>query len=246
MNYVNGNFINEQDITNETTYLYRAVASANIDEVKRLLNIQYEIHPTTHEMASIVNPNIPNKEGYAPIDEAIRQGNIEIVKILLDFKEIFIHRNDNTHTVLGIAVSSNTDNTEEIVKLILQNTQLRINAREKKMGNTALHNTVGAVKKDVIQLLLAHPGIRVNVQNKAGNTPLLEAAIQNDVAIFQALLKDQRIDTTIANNNGKTLDMLLTTNGVSEEIKNAHASILAEKSTSNVAAVSNVNPPQNQ
>ena len=114
------------------------------------------------------------------------------------------------------------------------------------MGNTALHNTVGAVKKDVIQLLLAHPGIRVNVQNKAGNTPLLESAIQNDVAIFQALLKDQRIDTTIANNNGKTLDMLLTTNGVSEEIKNAHASILAEKSTSNVAAVSNVNPPQNQ
>lgn len=57
---------------------------------------------------------------------------------------------------------------------------------------------------DILQLLLAHPDIDVNISDSDGITPLLDAVCKNHIDIVQLLLQNPRTDINAQNNLGKT------------------------------------------
>ena len=61
---------------------------------------------------------------------------------------------------------------------------------------------------EIVQVLLQHEGINVNVQNEKGDTALMLAAKEGNLAIVKELLRHKEIDVNVQNNIGQTVLML--------------------------------------
>ena len=113
------------------------------------------------------------------------KGDIEILKLLLECKEIDVNFANKTHkwcnnmddgwvktTALNKAVESGND---EILKLLLQCEKIDVNfknIKDKKKERTALHTAVEKENLEIIQLLLNHKNIDVEMYDEYGKTPL--------------------------------------------------------------------------
>lgn len=118
--------------------------------------------------------------GY-PIHYALKYGDSNITKFLLDKDKQLVNRKCHKHTALPMHWCRNAEHVTLLQKYgsVLET--------KSKSGDTPLHVMVEKNRLDAaIELILSH--VDVNVQGKTGNTPL-HLAIKNDnVALVQMLL----------------------------------------------------------
>lgn len=89
-----------------------------------------------------------------------------------------------------------------IVKALLENENHKIDVNIKDIiGWVPLCYAILSQNKDIINLLVKHPGINLNVKDKVSNTPL-HYAIGNPE--FVKILSEARADLNLQNNDGQT------------------------------------------
>jgi ankyrin repeat protein len=125
-------------------------------------------------------------------------------------------------------------NDREAVAALLENPQVNPNMALAPNGTTVLMVAVMYGASDVVDALLKHPNIDVNVSNESGQTALLWAVRQSEEAIFNMLIEDGRV--LVSGNEGDTstplieavergetgfIDVLLAKEGMNPNIKNS-------------------------
>jgi len=85
-------------------------------------------------------------------------------------------------------------------------------------GETALHLAC-ALDGPIVAILLAHPGINVNLKDGLGGTAFLVACYKGDLACVREMLKDSRVNLNEPEDDGCTALWYATRAGSSDMIK---------------------------
>jgi hypothetical protein len=139
--------------------LSQAIADEDIDAVRDLIAKGADVNAKEEGYSSIT-----------PLFIAVESGNVEIVRLLLEFGAKASARDSEKQTPL---MRLDDDATPELVELLV-NHGVKIN-RADKQGNTALILVAGQVKPEVVKALI-DAGADVNLKNKEGQTALMNAA----------------------------------------------------------------------
>ncbi|KAK8542972.1 hypothetical protein V6N12_015547 [Hibiscus sabdariffa] len=156
-----------------------------------------------------------DKRGWTPLHYAAHFGAVDIFDLFSKYMSnengSAAHiRDGNGRSVLHIAASEGEVN---ILKRLSDKVP-EIWDLQDDQGQTALHLAVASKRLDSVRFILrnylSHNGL-INQQDTEGNTALHLAVIQgNRDNIFEFLIKDNRVDTTVANSAGHTvMDILL-------------------------------------
>jgi ankyrin repeat protein len=151
--------------------LLQAVSEENTDEIKSLI-----------ANGASVNAKDKNYDGITAIFVAVESGNIETVRILLDYGAKVNVRDAEKRTPL---MRLDSDAMPKLVKLLL-NYGAKINAVDAE-GNNVLHHVAFNVNSEVLQTLIVE-GADINAQNEDGQTPLMIAAEYENLNCVKALL----------------------------------------------------------
>lgn len=90
------------------------------------------------------------------------------------------------------------------ISFLLSKGKTDINAGDKLTGHTALIWAADKGHADIVRLLLAQPGIDVNVAGKTGVTALMLAAKKGDLDIVRQLLAHKNINVNHTSMHGAT------------------------------------------
>ncbi|KAL8793304.1 MAG: hypothetical protein Q9195_004081 [Heterodermia aff. obscurata] len=124
---------------------------------------------------------------------------IGVFKALVDLGAPYTMESDQLQSPLHAAVK---EGNIDIVAFLLDSKnhsfQLDVNYRDER-GKTALHVAAGHCRRRAVDLLLQHPDIDANAQDRFDNTPLLtavqvEPGTQDKYAVLKKLLEDKRVD----------------------------------------------------
>ena len=161
-----------------------------------------------------------NSYGETPLCLAVKRGDPEIVRLLLDASANPGHRaGDMTalhYAMIGPAKGRPLGKMVEIVNLLLLNDMSLVNARNRD-GTTPLHiagllysdreirRKIQGDLKDMPRLFgaLIHAGADLNTRDKEGNTALHQAALGDDEEAALLLIQSGA-DVNVANNEGAT------------------------------------------
>mmetsp|Transcript_32232 Transcript_32232/g.51336 ORF Transcript_32232/g.51336 Transcript_32232/m.51336 type:complete len:214 (-) Transcript_32232:2755-3396(-) len=126
------------------------------------------------------------------LHQAARDGQISLVKALLETEQVDVNAHDNAHqTALHYVCGVNWHNKAlEITKYLLKH-GANVNIKD-VLGSTPLHNAVRSNKLDVVEYFLSNAGyypINLNVSTVDMNTPLHIAVQLNNKPITEMLLK---------------------------------------------------------
>ena len=179
----------------------------------RNLNERFEDGQTPLHIAAICNHvaiekyllvneadhTVQDSSGSSALHEAVRYGNIDVIKALLDSGA-----NVNAKDNLGktpVMIISPREKAQEIYKLLIS---YRADLTEKDMfGDTVLHNAI-MVNSDVETVaILTNNGADINTRNKEGVTPL-HIAIQKDNPAVARLLTENGADIHTVDAKGKS------------------------------------------
>uniref|UniRef100_A0A1I7ZFJ0 ANK_REP_REGION domain-containing protein n=1 Tax=Steinernema glaseri TaxID=37863 RepID=A0A1I7ZFJ0_9BILA len=106
--------------------------------------------------------------GFSPLMIAAAAGRTEVVRYLMTNPIVCINSlNGNGQCSLHYAASKGH---ESIVKMLLE-AQAEVNVRD-RFGATPLHRAAALNRRSIIRLLTATKGIRLDVKDSEGNTPL--------------------------------------------------------------------------
>jgi len=97
-------------------------------------------------------------------------------------------------------------NAEELAELMRQDPGFNVNMELDDYGHTLLHCACGGGDRSfhVIPLLLAHPGIDVNLKDIYGWTPFFFACSTGYTSCAREMLKDSRVEANEPTNDGET------------------------------------------
>ena len=162
-----------------------------------------------------------NSYGETPLFVAVRRGDPEIVRLLLDASADLRHRTDKNMTVLHYALISLAkgrplENMLEIVNLLLLSDMSLVNVQDQN-GNTPLHyfalfysdreirRQIQGDLKDIPRLFgaLLHAGADLSIRDKSGNTVLHDSVLGGDEEAALLLLQ-AGADASVVNNEGVT------------------------------------------
>lgn len=166
--------VNSQDPTYRQTALMYACRRGNLSSVTTLLNLGASV-------------NLVSARGSTAMFEAVFEDHADVVHILLTRKELLVnafHIGKWKRTALMLASQEGYD---EIVKLLLERCDLKINQRD-SYKETAL--TLATISKhpSVIQSLLRHSDIDIDAVNQTGNSALIIAVRKGRDDIVDLLL----------------------------------------------------------
>jgi len=95
--------------------------------------------------------------------------------------------------------------SKELAELMRQDPGFKVNIDQEASGWTLLHYACRESSRSaVIPLLLAHPGIDVNVKNRYGCTPFLYACANGRTSCVHEMLKDSRVKVNEPSSDGRT------------------------------------------
>ena len=94
---------------------------------------------------------------------------------------------------------------KKVAEMIRQDPVFDVNMKLDGLGQTLLHSACfDGERSAVIPLLLAHPGIDVNVKSRYGVTPFYYACELGSPSCVREMLKDSRVKVNEPNNDGET------------------------------------------
>ena len=122
----------------------------------------------------------------------------------------------------------------DIVKLLVEDYKFATNAQDAR-GNTPLHLACLSENVDIVSYLinLCNP----NIRNSEGQTPLHIAGLLGPASLLNHLLFNDRVDRSIADNNGKTAVTIIASNPklswcLNRKLSTASLTILPERKNS--------------
>lgn len=163
--------------------LHQAVSYGSIDAVKRLIK---------RKRAKL---HIQDHNGDTPLHLAVQSRSLEMVDLLLSHPGADVNCKDKAgNTLLWLSTHSSCN---QITERLLAEKDVDINFigghRNCLRSSTSLHHAVTGVDTVALQLLLATPGIDVNIC-VAGQSPLYTAAGHGRVNVVAMLLKVEGVE----------------------------------------------------
>ena len=101
---------------------------------------------------------------------------------------------------------------EDVAAFLQANPKLDVNLKDEVSQRAALHDAVNHGHLEIVQVLLGHPGINVNVQTGFGQTPFLISCASGHIAVVRLLLRDPRVDVNLVDHDKRTSLWLATFN----------------------------------
>ena len=157
----------------------------------------------------IVNHNVPNRHVYpsAPLLCGAYEGNMEIVKMLLEFPGIDLNViwEDHGYTPLLTALFCGHN---EVAKLLLANKNTDIAVTDKENKSALMIACIHEKSVESFKLLLSHencPNDFINHKDKNNYSALSHAANYANEEMVKELLLEPGIDVNVVNNYGNSL-----------------------------------------
>ena len=167
--------------------------------------------PIVNQLVAVlsIDANRKNNAGDTPLHIAANRKNSTFVRALLTIATLDVNLKDNdSKTALHIAVDNNDEAT---VTQLLSNRNIDVNMVVTGItGQTALNIAIAqhiATNKNygkVIDLLLAHLDIDVNVKNRHQESPLLVVVKEEETALVTKLLAHTDTEVNTSNSRHKT------------------------------------------
>lgn len=126
--------------------------------------------------------------------DAVRDGNLEKVKVLLKTK---VNLNATDSREMTPLLLSSADNNLDMVKVLVEG-GADVNRKHKETGKTPLIYAAANGHVDILRYLLSRPGIIVNAKDKEGKTALIHAVFYARKDAISILLDNK------ANPNART------------------------------------------
>lgn len=158
-----------------------------------------------------VNPNFVDEEGYSPLHRAVLNNNLDVVNVLLSYKDIdteiklpYEASVDNWYLggATPLLVASYTGNADIVNALIEAGSDIR--AKDDIDGATTIHIASANGNNEVINILLNKDNTLINEADSMKDTPLHWASIKNQTDTISLLLANGA-DTKLANSDGNTV-----------------------------------------
>ncbi|RKP01046.1 hypothetical protein CXG81DRAFT_29841 [Caulochytrium protostelioides] len=147
------------------------------------------------------------RSGKTAISFAVTYGNLEAVRILLDFDEALVNQRDQGGSTILMWAAENAHANKQghtIVELLLSrgaNVQAVDNAGQTALDRIAVLNG----HAPTAQLLIKHGGLlRLTPDRKQPMTTLMTAALNGHVQLVRCLLADYDVPYAVANERGAT------------------------------------------
>lgn len=131
--------------------------------------------------------------GWTPLALAVSEGDEAVVERLLSINSVDPdHRTPDGRSPLWIAV--NWSRIIEIAKLLLNTGRVDVNLVTHAKPPTPLIAAIEASRPDIVELLVEHPDIDVNLTPDGNPTPIGFAAERGNLEIVKILLRHPDID----------------------------------------------------
>jgi ankyrin repeat protein len=159
-----------------------------------------------------------DESGSTALIEASHQGHTEIVRMLLENKNIEINQRDKEYRRTALILASYEGHVE-IVKILLEKENIDINQKDKS-GKTALMHASREGYEEIVKILLKNKNIEINHEdNWTGTTALIWASKWGHVEIVKMLLKNKNIEINQKDESGMTALMWASEYGHIEIVK---------------------------
>jgi hyperpolarization activated cyclic nucleotide-gated potassium channel 4 len=162
--------VDESDYDDRTA-LHLAASNGHSDMVRLLV----ERYGASH--------TVKDRYGGTPLDDAIREGHLDIVKFLRGFSDA-----DITAQNVRAFIEAAADNNVKVFEILLA-AGMNPNCCDHN-HRTALHVSVCNRSKDVLLFLLGLPNIELAPVDKKGHTPLWDAIVDSNQE-FALLLRQK-------------------------------------------------------
>ena len=170
-----------------------------LEQLKKLINQGADVNaPIGFNRMSKVGDGPSSRTPTAwPLDGAVQQGQMEMVKLLLASGAKF------RGGELAMAAFAAREHDALAMVTALIEAGADVNSPQRDYGHTALFWASFNGHKNIAKLLLAQPGIQLNAINIDGDTALMAAAEKGHLEIVEMLLK-AGAKVSITNKRGET------------------------------------------
>jgi hypothetical protein len=165
-------------------YDLKPAKDSRLEQLKALINEGVDVNDAIgFESLLRVGETRADRKGTAwPLDVAVRQAQVDMVELLLANGAKF-----HGQEMAQAAFASNPKQTLAMITALLK-AGAEVNSRD-EYGSTALSWASYRGNKDLVKLLLAQPGIKLDETNLDGETALMVAAENGYSEIVEMLLK---------------------------------------------------------
>ncbi|KAJ5559492.1 hypothetical protein N7513_001891 [Penicillium frequentans] len=141
----------------------------------------------------------PNLRGgsQSPLCLAIQEGNTAVVELLLAHKKTQINA-ITPHSDSPLLLATQKGHVDMVKLLIWQGDRLQINQLHSPDEETALFVAIRHRRLDILDILLEHPRIDLDLINRWGETALLLAVRQEDSVMVSRLLEGPKVPDNLA------------------------------------------------
>ena len=164
----------------------------------------YELVVDLLTRRTLINPNITNTNGSAPLHLAVQYDKLEVVKLLLRNRQLNVNLANNIgETALHIAVDLEyEDIVAELLRYRLGSIDVNL---QNNAGQAPLHVAAEQRSPAITQMLVDDRRVNVNLRTRTTDeTALHIAAEYNNDEVVRALLSDADVDVNIQDSTGST------------------------------------------
>ena len=160
-------------------------------------------------MISFFGRKTNERAGATPLNVACKQGNVDVVRALVDHPGIDLNRGSPRSTPLFLASNNGYAEVVEVLLALPQDRKLNVNqvatARYLSLSGASplwVASMYGHV--EVVRALLKDPRVDPNIQADRGDTALVIAAFRRRIDVVNTLLNCPKVDITYEDRMGDT------------------------------------------
>lgn len=203
---------NELDTTQNGSIVDPTVVDLDPKQLELLIAVKNnDIIAVNALLKENVNSNFVDEEGYSPLHRAVLNNNLDVVNVLLSYKDIdteikLPYEASVDDWYLGgatpLLVASYTGNADIVNALIEAGSDIR--AKDDIDGATTIHIASANGNNEVINILLNKDNTLINEADSMKDTPLHWASIKNQTDTISLILANGA-DTKLTNSDGNTV-----------------------------------------